>query len=559
MMKKIQLLLGVLILMSIATICPQLEVSAKDMLVTQLLTDPILMNPTDDGVSVVWFTEEEGKNNTVILYEDGKTKSHTRTIKADTILLSRIRGGKTQENCDDPSIHTNVYRHEAYVDNLPKYKGRMSEKVPYKVRSDKAESDIFSLQAKPQPGTDVKILLTSDLQGKPMCAANFEKAYETVGDVDAILANGDIVDVIDRAYDWFYADNAFFKVMTGKAEDKLGGVTYKGGAFLQNAPIYAALGNHDYMGRMSNTAPLSEQFNDPAPDDFNRITWEEVFTMPKAEGKAENYYMTTIGNLGLITLDVNRPWRLSQLGIRGRYSELIDSTSDIEGGGEFIFESVAAGSPQYEFYKKSLVSPSYRKCKYKMVMFHSPYSTLGRNGVHAFCEPVKKVVTDTVTGKKMTIFSYPKKDDLIQKNLVPLMEKNKVNLLFEAHTHNWNRFVTSENLNVLETSNVGNSYGAYYKDDTKRPDIPSAFMDDDDRSDMRKYWDLSDFALTGDLYGNEPEYPNISKLPGGKPYLSNENITAFSILDTKSGHVDSYYFDTRKPSSKVVKFDSFEL
>ena len=559
MINKIQFFLGVLILMSLSTVCPHFKVSAKNIQVTHLLTDPILMNPTDDGVSVVWFTEEEGIDNSVILFENGTSKISTRSIKADTILLSRLRGGKTKENCDDPTIHTNIYRHEAYVDKLPKYKGNKAEKIPYKIRSDKAESDIFTLQAKPQPGTDVKILLTSDLQGKAMCAANFEKAYETVGDVDAVLANGDIVDVIDRVYDWFYADNAFFKVMTGKATDKLGGTTYKGGAFLQNAPIYAALGNHDYMGRFSEKEPLSNQFNDPAPEDFNRITWEEIFSMPKADAKAENYYMTTIGDLGLITLDVNRPWRLSQLGIRGRYSELIDSTSDILGHGEFIFESVAAGSPQYEFYKKSLASTVYRNSKYKMVMFHSPYSSLGRNGVHAFADPVKKIVKDSVTGKNMTIFSYPKKADFIQNNLVPLMEKNKVNLLFEGHTHIWNRFVTSGKLNVLETSNVGNSYGGFYKDDGKRPDVPSAFEDTDGRSAMRKYWDASDFALSGDLYGNEPVYPNLAKLPDDKPYLASENITAFSILDTKSGRVDSYYFDTGKPSSKVVKFDSFEL
>lgn len=545
--------------MSCMTLFKTDDVRAKDCQVRELLTDPILMNPDDKSVRVVWFSEEKGINNAVILYEHGTDNPSSREIRAVTTLMSRLRGGKTEDTCDDPGIHTDIYRHEALVGNLPKYTGRESERVPYKVKSDTAESEIYSLCAKPSPGTPVKILLTSDLQSKAMCAANFEKAYETVGAVDAVLVNGDGVDVIDRVYDWFYADNAFFKVLTGKAEDTISGKTYKGGAFLQNAPIYASLGNHDYMGRYSDTKPLSEQFNDPAPDDFNCITWEEIFTMPAKGTKTENYYMTTIGDVGLITLDVNRPWRLSDLGIRGRYSELIGSTNDILGHGEFIFESVKCGSPQYDFYEKSLASKEYKDSKIKMVMFHSPYSTLGRNGVHSFTDPVKRVVKDSVTGQDMIIFGYPRKADAIANDLVPLMEKNGVNLLFEGHTHIWNRFVTKNKLNVLETSNVGNSYGGYYDNKEQRPDIPSALVPGNERKAMSDYWDINDFALTKDFYGNEPVYPNLVDLPGKTAYLSSNEITAFSILDSKRACVDSFYFDTTKPSSKVVKFDSFEL
>lgn len=559
MIKKIRILMGVIAIMSCLSLTFFKNVSAEGAQVEELLTDPILMNPTDTSVSVVWFTEEEGKNNIVILFENGKTNPSSRSVKATTTLMSRLRGGKTKETCDNPAIHTKIYRHEAVIDNLPLYKGRSFEKIPYRVKSDRAMSDMYTLRAKSQPGTPVKILLTSDLQSKPMCAANFSKAYETVGEVDAVLANGDIVDVIDRVYDWFYADNAFFKVLTGKANDTLNGVKYTGGAFLQNAPIFVSLGNHDYMGRYSSKDPLSDQFNNPAPDDFNRITWEEIFTMPQAGEGIENYYMTTIGDLGLITLDVNRPWRLSDLGIRGRYSELLGSTKDILGYGEFIFESVAKDSKQYDFFEKSLASNEYKNSKYKMVMFHSPYSTLGRNGVHAFTDPKKSVVTDNVSGQKMTIFNYPKEDDMIANNLVPLMEENDVNLLFEAHTHIWNRFVTKSGMNVLETSNVGNGYGGFYKSEELRPDIPSALVDGDARSVMKEYWDINDFALTGDLYGNEPSFPNLEDLPGNEPYLSSNEITVFSILDTGKGCVDSFYFDTTQLESKVVKFDSFKL
>ena len=562
MKKTLFVLTGAIILMSSL-------ISTTVRAESALLTDPVLMKPKDTCISVVWFTEEEALDNIVILFENGKNNPSTRSIRATSTLMSRLRGGKTADSCNDSSVNAKIYRHEALVDALPKNHGRSFEKIPYRIKSGNAISDTYLLSSRPQPGTPMKILLTSDLQSKSMSAANFTKVYETVGCVDAIFANGDLVDVIDRAYDWFYADNAFFKVLQGRAEDNSLGTLYKGGAFLQNAPIYASLGNHDYMGRYNSTDPLDEQFNNPAPDDFNRITWEEIFS-------SDNYYMDTIGDVGLITLDINRPWRLSQLGIRGRYSELIDSTPDILGHGEFIFEDIAPGSPQYDFYKKSLASGSFKNSKYKVVMFHSPYSTLGRNGVHPFSNPEESIVTDSATGKKMTIFKYPKKNDMIAKYVVPLMEEGNVNLLFEGHTHIWNRFVRDGGLNILETSNVGNSYGGYYDEDNPsgavcdigdgltddgsvRPDVPSAFMKGDARKDMADNWDTSDFSFTGDLYGNTPSFPTLKDLPDNKPYLSSNTITAFSILDTKSGTVDSYMFDTQDPDSKVVKFDSFSL
>jgi hypothetical protein len=43
------------------------------------------------------------------------------------------------------------------------------------------------------------------------------------------------------------------------------------------------------------------------------------------------------------------------------------------------------------------------------------------------------------------------------------------------------------------------------------------------------------------------------------PYLASNDITAFSILDTGTGIVSSYRFDTRSPESEVVKFDEFRL
>jgi hypothetical protein len=43
------------------------------------------------------------------------------------------------------------------------------------------------------------------------------------------------------------------------------------------------------------------------------------------------------------------------------------------------------------------------------------------------------------------------------------------------------------------------------------------------------------------------------------PYIASNDITAFSILDTGTGTVSSYRFDTRSSKSDVIKFDEFRL
>ena len=54
------------------------------------------------------------------------------------------------------------------VTGLPEYHGAEAEKVPYRVVSDGAQSEIYTLQAQAQEGTPMKILLTSDIQTKNM-------------------------------------------------------------------------------------------------------------------------------------------------------------------------------------------------------------------------------------------------------------------------------------------------------------------------------------------------------------------------------------------------------
>ncbi|MEO1298886.1 MAG: metallophosphoesterase, partial [Cyanobacteria bacterium J06636_16] len=161
-------------------------------------------------------------------------------------------------------------------------------------------------------------------------------------------------------------------------------------------------------------------------------------------------------------------------------------------------------------------------------------------------------------------YEYPIDNDYIIRDLVPLLESAGVDLVLYGHSHLWNRFVGPTGVHFLETSNVGNSYGAYWREKTRN--LPPA----EPTKDLDKYQQAY-YAAQGDPNGLEPVVPTEALSLGEEnnplldengnplPYLESNDITAFSILDTGTGTVSSYYFDTRDPDSDVILFDEFSL
>ena len=261
------------------------------------------------------------------------------------------------------------------------------------------------------------------------------------------------------------------------------------------------------------------------------------------------YYSLTFGDIRLVVLYVTNIWRNPNLepSTRGRYYE---NQRDLDrperwGYGQHIFEPIAQGSPQYQWLEKELNSREFQEAKYKVVMFHHPPHTLGGNIVPPYTDPVPTIERDA-TGKVRSVrYDYPQENDYIIRDLIPLLESAKVNLVFYGHSHLWNRFLSPKGMNFLESSNVGNSYGAYLGD-KKRP-VPL------DRN----------YAAIGNPNGLEAIISNIAPLVDWVnqplPYIASNDVTVFSILDTEKGTVSSYRFDTRYPDSEVIKFDEFDL
>ena len=530
---------------------------------SSLLSDPFLQLPTIDSVRVVWFTEFISDRSYV---KYGKQLE--KETDATTTKLSRVR--------EDQDSHVNqeytqltvrdIWRHEATVTGLTP-----NQRIPYQVVSVRDKEVIsskqFTLASNPTPDIPLKILLTSDHQLKPMTAANLQKVVETIGRVDAVFFAGDLVNIPDRASEWFDDDRggAFFPTLQGRANYQLGDTIYQGGEIIQYAPLFTALGNHEVMGQFSTTKPLKDQFYDSIPqsvakklypqediknNSFNTDTYEEIFTLPESQPGGKKYYAVTFGDIRLVVLYVTNMWRSpsTEPDVKGRYQESIRDLDSPQnwGYGQHVFEPIGQDSTQYRWLKAELASDAFKQAKYKIVMLHHPPHTLGGNIVPPYTTP-QTVIQRNQDGKIQSVkYEYPIEQDYIIRDLIPLLETAGVQFVYYGHSHLWNRFASTSGMQFLESSNVGNTYGAHLGDN-KRLVPPKN----------------SNYAEVGNPNGLTPIIPTIAPLQdeigNNLPYIASNDLTVFSILDTETGIVSSYRFDIRQPASEVIKFDEFRI
>ncbi|MBD2434318.1 MULTISPECIES: purple acid phosphatase family protein [Fischerella] len=542
----------------------------------QLLTDPFLQLPTPNSIRVVWFTEFAGNKHLVSYGENLAT-----IVLATTTKLSHTRedqqsrvGSQTQDGqVYQQPVHRHIWRHEAEITGLIP-----NTRIPYQITSVREDnqsvsSRVFSLAPTPTPNTPLKILLTSDHQIKPMVAANLQKVVETVGRVDAVWFAGDLANIPDRASEWFddHRGGAFFPCLQGRAKYEIehNGIktSYTGGQIIQHAPMFTCIGNHEIMGRYARKGSLNEEFNDTIPrtvalklygekslkeNSFNTDTYEEIFTLPQNPEGGKTYYATSFGDVRLVVLYATNMWRYTtnEGKFKGKYGESETELNNPQewGYGQHIYEPIAKGSPQYNWLVQELNSPEFKQAKYKVVMLHHPPHTLGDNIIPAYTDPVQIIERDETGNIQAVRYEYPKQADYIIRDLLPLLEAAEVQLVFFGHSHLWNRFCSPSGMHFLETSNVGNSYGAAYGK-TKRKNLPP--------------WESQDYVASGDPNGLEPLTPTIAPVldEDGKPmpYIASNDITVFSIFDTGTGTVSSYRFDMRQTDAEVIKFDEFKL
>ncbi|HEY0698894.1 MAG TPA: metallophosphoesterase [Micromonospora sp.] len=534
----------------------------------RLLCEPYLLDPRPGGIHVVWHTDSPGVRNVVLLGPavpemtvetavaaatgDVSGGPGWRRVEAVGTPLTRMRSDVTPTpQRPEPTVRRRaVHRQFATVDGLPA--GRTAYRV-VSVDADgpAAVSDSWTLAPAAAPDAPVRLLLTSDHQLKPMVPANLAKVADTVGvRLDGVLFAGDMANVADRAEDWFDCPSgrAFFASLGGRARHEIAGRVWSGAPLLPHTPIYPTPGNHEVMGRWSDTASLDEQFDDPHPDDWDLTTYSELFPLPADPEGGCRRWSRRIGEVHVSSLFAARIWRPPQPVGRGRYQEATEDLDHPErwGHGQFVFEPVGPGSVQYRWLERQLASPQARSARFRVVMFHHGPHSLGDHCVPPFADPVRQVERDPASGRTTAVrYHYPQADDQLLYGLAPLLEAAGVHLVLNGHSHLWNRFRGPGGVNWLETSNVGNTYGAYDLSSGHRRNAPDGYVGH------------------GNPGGLAPVEPTVAPLTGpdgtALRYLASNHVTVFSVLDSAAGTVRSYRFDTREPDSAAVLFDEFPL
>jgi hypothetical protein len=507
-----------------------------------VLTDPVLLGATPTSVRVVWFTEWRGRDHAVAL-ADG------RRFAARTTRLTRAAEDADSQALVrqwDQLMPRPVWRHEAVVDGLT-----AGRRVGYRVTSvDDAGHRVESAQFTLAPaGTGDLLLLTSDHQLRALTAANLQSAYALAGDrLGGVLHAGDLVNDPDRASEWFDHGGGcgFFPAMQGRASVTVAGRQWHGAPLLQHVPLYPALGNHEVTGDVGDT--LAERFERVRPDTVDTTTYEQIFGLPR-------WYAATIGPVRLIVLFATRVFRPYSWdgSVRGTFAEATADLGDPGrwGHGQHIFASLARGSEQYEWLAAELSGEAARRARFRVVMLHHPVHSVGWTAAPPFTDPVPVVERDATGAVTAVRYEYPLAADQLLHDVEPLLSRHGVELVLFGHTHVWNRFRNGAGVHFLETSNVGNTFGAYLPGGPARvvPGPGDGFREP--------------YAVHGDAAGLAPVVPSVAPEygPGGAPlpYHSSNEVTAFSLLDTTAGAVRSYRFDPAAPEPEPQLFDEFLL
>lgn len=579
-----------------------------------LLTDPFLQAPTADGVSAVWFTEFEGTANAVLVGDGvaalapadlaaaarGTAYPGVTAFAAETTRLSQVGEDhqsqvplEVRPTQEQGIVDRDVWRHEGVVTGL-----EPGEQAPYRVVSlddgGLAGSGTFTLQPAPRAGDDLDILLTSDHQAMVNTPANLQKAAETIGDIDAVFLAGDLVNIPDRASEWFddTRGSGFFPVLQGNGgRTSTGGVSYSGGEIVQNAPLYPAIGNHEVQGRRAGATGLNASFNNPVPRDvaeqayeavaaevnpsgdpavrerwivdnsFSTTTYEEIFSLPDSSPGGETYYATTVGDVRLISLYSTRIWRGTTATpdpaartSSSRYQESAATLGDplAQGHGEHIFEAIDASSEQYAWLSDELASEEFADARYHVVMLHEGPQGLGDNVMPQFADPQRIEETDAEGDVVGVRYEYPATENELLYDLQPLLEDAGVDLVHNGHSHLWNRFVSDNGTtNWLETSNTGNSYGAYHPLSGRSRPVPPA------------PWVAENYWAQDNPGGLAPVVPNVAPYSTNDgvalPFVQNNNLAVFTKFDTGSGEVTTYSYDVRTPDAAPRVIDVFTI
>jgi hypothetical protein len=371
----------------------------------------------------------------------------------------------------------------------------------------------------------------------------------------------------------------------------------------------------------SNDTALRQQWIED--NSYEWTTYREMWSLPEgAEGKAYYAQrFGDIFIISLDANRVWRTWSSTERGkfterfinAEGRVTQ----NADEWGFGDINFRAFGKGSLQYQWLEQTLQSEDCRSARYRIVVSHQTMAGLGDNAV-----PVQAEIRSTVEltdgsligpmrasewaarwpevraalneGRvRFVRHDYPLAQDQWLTDIEPLLLKYGVNLVHTGHSHLWNRTVAAGSLHYLESSNFGNSFGAMFftmaqqgvsasQGPRNGGNVPgsadwvaqttqpvAANLGGLPRTALT--WNSANYPIAGEVHGRPMAMPTdvnpmrtidrrtVSWNEQDLPFVASNNICTFSVLDTSTGLITSYCFDTRNVSNEVLKFDEFQI
>jgi hypothetical protein len=630
----------------------------------RLLNQPYLQLPGADTVRVVWHTNFPGIRHELIWGEGRQRKrARARSERMERMLEDATSRSPATDGLDiSEVVERPVWRHEATATGLS-----TNQRVPYRIRSIAADGSVhisaqYTLQPLPGEGQPLKILLTSDQQNRYGFPAAMQKLEELMGKMDAVFFAGDFVDNPRMASEWFdrfdpaWLANAgapgsrpfpstrpaFFPTLQGRYQELFPEFPWRGGAVLQHAVLFGAIGNHEQPGRFrpnaqitvnngTRTANLGYMDNDPQPRWYAEMRYEEVrnsvnpggdpavreqwirdnshdwetfrqmWTHPEGP-QGEMYYWQRYGDVAVVVMNVSRVWRTWNVRPqdRGKFTEFLSENRNPDewGFGDFHFEPFDQLSPQYAWLMGVLADPEFRNAKFRVVLAHHSVAGLGDNAAPPHADNVMQIDFDEGDGVVQTKsvrfpsdtpgristfkaevepmldqivrvrYEYPLSDDVWKRDIEPLLIDAGVQLVHVGHSHVYShvRSPIAPTLNYLETSSSGNTFGAFWTQadgtpwrNRQRGGNSGVFAADSP-------WDVTNYPRTDDPHGRVPQFPTLANPmqlwdgePQPVPFVSSNDISTFSVLDTGMGAVRSFAINLRDPDAEVIEFDRFSL
>lgn len=596
-----------------------------------LLTDPFLQLPTENTINVVWFTNFEGSEHA--LHYSDHTTTEVSTTKLTRMMedASSQQLGKSYDDITYRTVFrheavatglTQGERVEYSVSSKDLDGVVFSSETFTLAPTPAAEQPLIilltsDLQSKKNVVANYqKVVETVGVPDAVLFAGDFVNVPDRASEwFDQAKENAP----------------AFFPALQGHYQKYSAGSPYDGGEILQHAPLFGTIGNHEVMGRYlpeQETYSLAGSFKDPHPNWYANIIYQQVkaqinpgdddrvkaqwiadnshnqqsfldiFSFPDNGAGGEAYFSVAFGDVFIISMNVSRIWRSWRISgsDKSKFIEKLTTLQDPTqwGFGEFLFERFDKESKQYSWLLSVMQSEEFKQAKYKVVMAHQGVFGLGDNTVPVLSQPVMQLVeldadgaetiteltfpinedswNNTVTPALSSVsevrYQYPLSQDVWLNDIEPLFIENGINLVQIGHSHVWNRTQVS-NMHYLESSNVGNSYGAYYADTTGTytNNIRSPYADFwTDVNSASPRWTVDNYPPNGDPHGRVMSIPSVfspmraesSEYPN-LPFVTSNTLSVFSVLDTASGSVKSYVFDPDNINSEVQLFDEFSV